>query len=240
MLYLYPYISFATVDLNHYNLWADKMRADGYPVKNQKSAFGTGLGLGYKANLLDVGVSFAILYSSSTSGWNPINGVYSERTHSLLNFLMNVPVGLNYPLSDQFSVLVAFKPIFGYSRLRLYDSTDSRIITRIWQVSDASLSSTSFGLGFEMGGDFSFSRSVSLALRFGYDAINFKRYEGEEEERYSDGTYRKKVAFFVFDLDNNEIKVKNQYPDPSKKEIWGEENISGFRFSLGLKIGIGR
>jgi hypothetical protein len=181
MLYLYPYISFATVDLNHYNLWADKMRADGYPVKNQRSAFGTGLGLGYKVNLLDVGVSFAILYSSSTSGWNPINGVYSERTHSLLNFLMNVPVGLNYPLSDQFSVLVAFKPIFGYSR----------IITRIWQVSDASLSSTSFGLGFEMGGDFSFSRSVSLALRFGYDAINFKRYEGEEEERYSDGTYRK-------------------------------------------------
>jgi hypothetical protein len=204
MLYLYPYISFATVDLNHYNLWAD-----GYPVKNQKSAFGTGLGLGYKANLVDVGVSFAILYSSSTSGWNPINGVYSERTHSLLNFLMNVPVGLNYPLSDQFSVLVAFKPIFGYSR----------IITRIWQVSDASLSSTSLGLGFEMGGDFSFSRSVSLALSFGYDAISFKRYEGEKEERYSDGTYRKKVAFFVFDLDNNEIKVKDKYPDPSKKEI---------------------
>jgi hypothetical protein len=179
MLYLHPYISFATVDLNHYNLWADKMRADGYPVKNQKSAFGTGLGLGY-------------LYSSSTSGWNPTNGVYSERTHSPLNFLMNVPVGLNYPLSDQFSVLVAFKPIFGYSR----------IITRIWQVSDASLSSTSFGLGFEMGGDFSFSRSVSLALSFGYDAINFKRYEGEKEERYSDGTYRKKVAFFVFDKEN--------------------------------------
>jgi hypothetical protein len=122
-------------------------------VKNQKSAFGTGLGLGYK--------------DKSTSGWNPINGVYSERTHSLLNFLMK-----NYPLSDQFSVLLAFKPIFGYSR----------IITRIWQVSDASLSSTSFGLGFEMGDDFSFSRSVSL---------NFKRYEGEEEERYSDGTYRK-------------------------------------------------
>jgi hypothetical protein len=208
MLYLYPYISFATVDLNHYNLWADKMRAAGYPVKNQKSAFGTGLGLGYKANLVDVGVSFAILYSSSTS----------ERTHSLLNFLMNVPVGLNYPLSDQFSVLVAFKPIFGYSRLKFYDSTDLRITTRIWQVSDASLSSTSFGLGFEMGGDFSFSRSVSLALRFGYDAINFKRYEGEKEERYSDGTYRKKVAFFVFDLDNNEIKVKDKYPDPSKKE----------------------
>jgi hypothetical protein len=135
MLYLYPYISFATVDLNHYNLWADKMRADGYPVKNQKSALGTGLGLGYKANLVDVGVSFAILYSSSTSGWNPINGVYRERTHSLLNFLMNLPVGLNYPLSDQFSVLVAFKPIFGYSRLPFYDSTDSRIITRIWQVS---------------------------------------------------------------------------------------------------------
>jgi hypothetical protein len=112
MLYLYPYISFATVDLNHFNLWADKMRADGYPVKNQKSAFGTGLVLGYKANLLNMGVSFAILYSSSTSGWNPINGVYSERTHSLLNFLMNVPVGLNYPLSDQFSVLVAFKPIW--------------------------------------------------------------------------------------------------------------------------------
>jgi len=169
MPYLYPY---------HYNLWADKMRADGYPVKNQKSAFGTGLGLGYKAK--------------STSGWNPINGVYSERTHSPLNFLMNVPVGLNYPLSDQFSVLVAFKPIFGYSR----------IITRIWQVSDASLSSTSFGLGFEMGGDFSFSRSVSLALSFGYDAINFKRYEGEKEERCSDGTYRKKVAFFVFDKEN--------------------------------------
>jgi hypothetical protein len=208
MLYLYPHISFATVDLNHYNLWADKMRADGYPVKNQKSAFGTDLGLGYKANLVDVGVSFAILYSSSTSDWISTNGIYQERTHSLLNFLMNVPVGLNYPLSDQFSVLVAFKPIFGYSR----------IITRIWQVSDASLSSTSFGLGFEMGGDFSFSKSVSLALRFGYDAINFKRYEGEEEERYSDGTYRKKVAFFVFDLDNNEIKVKDKYPDPSKKE----------------------
>ncbi|MFZ8833329.1 MAG: hypothetical protein ACO2O5_03880 [Candidatus Caldipriscus sp.] len=155
MFYLYPY---------HYNLWADKMRADGYHVKNQRSAFATGLGLGHKAK--------------STSGWNPTNGVYSERTHALLNFLMNVPVGLNYPLSDQFSVLVAFKPIFGYSRLRLYDSTDSRIITRIWQVSDASLSSTSFGLGFEMGGDFSFSRSVSLALSFGYDAINFKRYDG--------------------------------------------------------------
>ncbi|MFZ8834328.1 MAG: hypothetical protein ACO2O5_09040 [Candidatus Caldipriscus sp.] len=163
MPYLYPY---------HYNLWADKMRADGYPVKNQKSAFGTGLGLGYKAK--------------STSGWNPINGVYSERTHSPLNFLMK-----NYPLSDQFSVLVAFKPIFGYSRLRFYDSKDSRIITRIWLVSDASLSSTSLGSGFEMGGDFSFSRSVSLALSFGYDAINFKRYEGEKEERYSDGTYRK-------------------------------------------------
>jgi hypothetical protein len=215
MLYLYPYISFATVDLNHYNLWADKMRADGYPVKNQKSAFGMGLGLGYKANLVDVGVSFAILYSSSTSDWIPTNGIYWERTHSLLNFLMNLPVGLNYPLSDQFSVLVAFKPIFGYSR----------IITRIWQVSDASLSSTSLGLGFEMGGDFSFSRSVSLALRFGYDAISFKRYDGEEEERYSDGTYRKKVAFFIFDLDNNEIKVKDKYPDSSKKEIWGEENI---------------
>ncbi|MFZ8834327.1 MAG: hypothetical protein ACO2O5_09035 [Candidatus Caldipriscus sp.] len=41
-------------------------------------------------------------------------------------------------------------------------------------------------------------------------------------------------------MDNNEIKVKDKYPDPSKKEIWGEENISGFRFSLGLKIGIGR
>ena len=202
MLYLYPY---------HYNLWADKMKADGYPVKNQKFAFGTGLGVGYKAK--------------STSGWNPINGVYSERTHSPLNFLMK-----NYPLTDKFSVLVAFKPIFGYSR----------IITRIWQVSDASLSSTSFGLGFEMGGDFSFSRSVSLALSFGYDAINFKRYEGEKEERYSDGTYRKKVAFFIFDLDNDEIKVKDKYPDPSKKEIWGEENISGFRFSLGLKLGIGR
>jgi len=184
MLYLYPYISFSTEDLNHYNLWAD-----GYPVKNQRSTFGTGLGLGYKAK--------------SISGWNPINGVYSERTHSPLNFLMK-----NYPLSDQFSVLVAFKPMFGYSR----------IITRIWQVSDASLSSTSFGLGFEMGGDFSFSRSVFLALSFGYDAINFKRYEGEKEERYSDGTYRKKVAFFIFDLDNDEIKVKDKYPDPSKKE----------------------
>jgi len=237
MLYLYPYISFATVNLEHYNLWADKKQAEGHPVKNQESALGIGFGLGYKVNFFDIGASLGFLYSSSTSDWYEENLMYHEIRHSLLNFLINVPVGLNYPLSEKFSVYVAFKPIFGYSSLKFYDSTDVRNIVHAW-VLDASLSSTSVGLGFEMGGDFSFSKSLSLSVRLGYDAINFKRYEGEQEERYSDGTYRKEVAFLIFDLDNNDIKVKNGYPNPSRGEIWGEEDLSGFRFSLGLKIGL--
>ncbi len=188
MFYLYPHISFATVNLEHYNLWAQKMQLDGNMVKNQTSA------------------------ASSNWAKNPKSRWFK---HSLLCFLINLPVGISYPLSDAFTVFSGFNPIFGYSSN----------FFNFWTTSNASLSSTSLGLGFEAGGDFSLSKQVSFSVRLGYDAINFKKYSGEKEERSSDGTLRIKPAFLIFDLDESELKIKENYPNPSAGEIWGENMI---------------
>ncbi len=210
------------------------MQLDGNMVKNQTSAIGMGLKLGYQYKFFDLSTSLGILYSSTLSNWveYPQSRWFK---HSLLVFLINVPMGISYPLSDVFRVFFGFKPILGYSSLQWYDSTHYSIID-FWTTSNASLGSTSLGLGFEVGGDFSISKRASFSVRLGYDVINFKKYSGEKEERSSDGTIRIKPAFLIFDLDKSELKIKENYPNPSAKEIWGEENMSGFRVSLGIKI----
>ncbi|MEO0203737.1 MAG: outer membrane beta-barrel protein [candidate division WOR-3 bacterium] len=244
MLYIYPFMTFGSVALNHYNLWADRARADGSPIKNQNSAFGMGIGLGYRVQYLELGIGFSTLYTSATSNWREgSSNAYTDYTlrHSLLSFLIYLPIGLNYPLTEQFSVYFGVKPIMGFSNLSWYDSAYVYLLgLSSYGVRDASLGKSSFGLGFDFGGDFGFSRSLALYVRFGYDVINFKGYEGEYEKRLSDGTRTKKLAYLVFDTDNNTLSVKDRPYDPSKGEIPGEENLSGFRFSLGIKVGIGR
>ncbi len=248
MFYIYPFITFGTVALNHYNLWVDKEQADGNPYKNQNSAFGAGLGFSYRVNYLDIGFSLNILFSSATSNWRDGgSNAYIDYTlrHTLMNYMLSIPVGLSYPIASNIFLYAGFKPIFGISRLSWYDSvyafTDLGFaqITS-WGVRDAGLGSSSFGLGFSFGGDVLFSGNLGLHLRFGYDVINFKNYEGELEERYSDGTVRNKTAYLVYDKKDVELSVKDRSYDPSKGEVPGEENLSGFRFDVGLKIGLGK
>lgn len=248
MFYIYPFITFGTVALNHYNLWVDKEQADGKPYENQNSAFGTGLGFSYRVNYLDIGFSLNILFSSATSNWRDggsKNYVDYTLRHTLMNYMLSIPFGLSYPLSPNIFFYAGFKPIIGVSRLSWYDSvyafTDlgfSQVIS--WRVRDAKLGSSSFGLGFSFGGDFLFSGNLGLYLRFGYDVINFKNYEGDMEERFSDGTKRDKLAYLVYNNKNAELSVKDRSYDPSKGEVPGEENLSGFRFELGLKVGLGK
>jgi len=247
------------VELNQYNLLVDMARAGGYPLQNQRRAFGGGLGLSYKLNYLDVGLSLNVLFSPAKSSlsWEDRDGYgdyyyyyYSSYTlqHTLINYILCVPVGLSFPISSGVSFHLGLKPMFGLSRLLWYDSAyyyrryrdpwyDTTIIS--WETKDARLGASSFGLGFVVGGDILFSKNLGLYIRFGYDAIKFKNYEGEMELRDSYGTKIKTPAYLVYDFEGG-LWVKSRPYNPLEGEIPGEENLSGFRLDVGLKIGLGR
>ncbi len=238
MLYIYPFVTFGSVSLNHYNLFAYN-----YKLKNQNAAYGLSLGVGYETGYLSFGITWGILYTSATSNYREGgSNAYLDYTltHRLINYIFYIPVGLIYPLSDNFSVYVGVKPMVGFSSLRWYDSlftfTDLGFgnITS-YVVRDAGLGSSSLGMGLDFGGNFMFSQSMGLYVRFGYDILNFKNYEGEQEIRYSDGSKERYLAYLIFNTKTNELSVEKE-----QAGIPGEENLSGFRFSVGVRIGLGR
>jgi len=242
MIYIYPFITGGTVELKHYNISADIWQTEGYPYRNQDSAFGGGLGFSYRLNYLDIGLSLSVLFSSSASKWQygyigTGERIYHNMTHALMNYMLYIPVGLSYPISSKVFFYSGLKPIFGISRLSWYGSDSVYEGTQLtyWRVWDARLVASSFGLGLVLGGDILFSKNLGLYLRFGYDVINFKNYEGEAEVRDTRETKRYKPAYLVY---YGVLGVSDSLPSGGK--IPGEENLSGFRLDVGLKIGLGR
>ncbi len=244
MLYLYPLFQFGTVSLTHYNLWVDEMRSEDFDLPNQKVGLGFGVGMGYRATFLDVGIEPAILYTSVNGGDSKKTSgatVYFHRKHSLMNFIFGLPIGFSYPLTETFRMYAGVKMLLGFSSLSVYDSSHINVLgVHTWGIREASLSASSVGMGMAFGGDVSISDKLALAVRVGYDVLSFSGYEGEYVDRDSGGNEDRGVAYWVFNTKNKSLSVKDRPPDPDKNEINAKEDLGGMRVSVGLKFSLGR
>ena len=242
MLYLYPVFQFGTVSLTHYNLWVDTVRKSGYTLGYQRSGVGFGLGVGLRFSLFEVGVEPGLLYTSSAGGDSePIAGAdtYFYRRHTLTNFIFAVPVGVSYPLTESFRFYGGAKFLLGFSNLSVYDSLHVTVLSlHTWRVEDASMSSSSAGLGVYVGGDFAVSDALTFFARAGYEVLSFSGYEGEYVARDSDNKTNTGAAYWVYSTKDKSVYVKDS--PPSNDEVYAKEDLNGFRISLGLKFFVGR
>ena len=245
MLYLYPLFQFGTVSLTHYNLWVNTVRKDGYALDHQRSGAGFGFGIGFRLSLFEVGVEPELFYTSSAGGDSePIAGTdtYSYRRHTLINFIFAIPFGVSYPLTESFRFYGGARFLLGFSNLSVYDSLHITALgVHSWSVKDASMSSSSAGMGVYLGGDFAISDALTFFARVGYEVLSFSGYEGEYETRDSDDKSEKGAAYWVFNSKHNSIYVKDEPPKNNENdEIYAKEDLDGLRISLGLKFFVGR
>ncbi len=248
MVHIYPFFSIGTVELDHYNTMASIWQIQGFFLNHQRLGYGFGFGLGYSWKLFEMGTSLVMFVSSSTS-----EGVFQESgdwvnyhfRHALFNYLVNFHTGLNYNLRENFFIYVGIKPMFGFSNLKWF--------LRYWlgpyyyeyYEIDASLNSSSFGIGFEIKEEVYISKYLGIFLSLGYDMINFKEYRGYAWETYFfEGEIERRYlprVYLVYNYKESLLYPSDQPPlgNALGNEIWGEENLSGFRFSFGLKLRLG-
>jgi len=243
MLYIYPYFFSGTVELEQYNDMVERWkRVYRICLNNQRYGLGAGIGVGYDAGLFEVGLSLKMLISSSNSRdfFYDEYGYHNDfkLTHSLYNYLANLHVGINYPVTTLSSIYTGIKFIFGLSNLKYnheYRQYDEYDYDYYW--SKSSLNSLGLGLGIETRGEIYLSKNLAIFGGFGYDMIEFRRYKGKAEENY-DGDYSYDDAYLVYNRGYGSLYPSSTPPDPDYGEEWGVEDLNGFRFFFGLRFNI--
>ena len=249
MLYIYPYFFSGTVELGQYNDMVERLERDyRNRLNNQRYGLGAGIGVGYDAGLFEVGLSLKMLISSSnsytSSSFYDYNGAYNELklnlTHSLYNYLANLHVGINYPVTTLSSIYTGIKFIFGLSNLKYnieYRQYDYNYEYDYYSWSKSSLNSLGLGLGIETRGEIYLSKNLAIFGGFGYDMIEFRRYKGKAEENY-DGDYSYDDAYLVYNRGYGSLYPSSTPPNSYYGEEWGVEDLNGFRFFFGLRFNI--
>jgi|GEM_PF-1961966 len=256
MLYIYPYFFSGTVELGQYNDMVERWkRVYGIRLNNQRYGLGAGIGVGYDAGLFEAGLSLKMLISSSNSRDFFLLDDYSndlKLTHSLYNYLVNLHVGINYPITTLSSIYTGIKFIFGLSNLKYnieYRQYDYNYEYDYYSWSKSSLNSLGLGLGIETRGEIYLSKNLAIFGGFGYDMIEFRRYEGEAEEYvrsrncYYDGCYEDESwdtypVYLVYDKGDRSLYPSSTPPNSYYGEEWGVEDLNGLRFFFGLRFNI--
>ncbi len=233
MIHVYPYFFMGSVELEHYNIMVDSARSEGLALEKQNFGYGFGLGAGYTYGILEVGTSLGMFISSQTSDGTFLF-VYYNFKHSLYNYLIQLHAGLSYRLGEFFSIYTGIKPMFGLSNLKFNIRVDGPEDFGNPYSLDASLNSTSFGIGFEARGGIKLSRSFSAFVGIGYDMIEFKRYKGKVVEKDNDTT-KTYTAYLAYNPDD----LLHLTEDKPEDNEWGVEDLNGFRFYVGLRFSIG-
>ena len=258
MLYIYPYFFSGTVELEQYNDMVERWkRVYRICLNNQRYGLGAGIGVGYDAGLFEVGLSLKMLISSSNSR----DFFYDEYenlnlTHSLYNYLANLHVGINYPVTTLSSIYTGIKFIFGLSNLKYniedeYRQYDYEYEYDYYSWSKSSLNSSGLGLGIETRGEIYLSKNLAIFGGFGYDMIEFRRYEGDAEayvisrscyyydeyECYEDESWYTYPVYLVYNKGDGYLYPSSNPPN-SYYEEWGVEDLNGLRFFFGLRFNI--
>jgi len=252
------------VELEQYNDMVEKWkRVYGIRLNNQRYGLGAGIGVGYDAGLFEAGLSLKMLISSSnsytSSSFYDYNGAYNELklnlTHSLYNYLANLHVGINYPITTLSSIYTGIKFIFGLSNLKYnieYRQYDYEYEYDYYSWSKSSLNSLGLGLGIETRGEIYLSKNLAIFGGFGYDMIEFRRYEGDAEayvisrscyyydeyECYENKSWVTYPAYLVYNKRYRSLYPSSNPPDPDYGEEWGVEDLNGLRFFFGLRFNI--
>ena len=253
------------MELEQYNDMVEKWkRVYGIRLNNQRYGLGAGIGVGYDAGLFEAGLSLKMLISSSnsytSSSFYDYNGAYNELklnlTHSLYNYLANLHVGINYPVTTLSSIYTGIKFIFGLSNLKYniedeYRQYDYEYEEYDYSLIKSSLNSSGLGLGIETRGEIYLSKNLAIFGGFGYDMIEFRRYEGDAEayvrsrscyyydeyECYENESWVTYPAYLVYNKRDGSLYPSSNPPN-SYYEEWGVEDLNGLRFFFGLRFNI--